>query len=135
MPVSNIARAAGALAFALAAAAFAAADQAPAMQLPALPDTNAIPPEMVSAGRRIFHGQGTCFACHGMNLEGGPVAPTLKPHAWKDAMGGELSAIHFVDTHGVRGTVMVAHTGGISDADAVRVAAYIWSVDHGRAKP
>ena len=135
MPVSNIAWAAGALAFALGAAAFSAVDQAPAVQVPALPDTSAIPPEMVSAGRRIFHGQGTCFACHGMNLEGGPIAPTLKPHAWKDAMGGELSAIYYVDTHGVRGTVMVAHPGGISDADAVRVAVYIWSVDHDRAKP
>jgi hypothetical protein len=30
---------------------------------------------------------------------------------------------------------MVAHPGNISDADAVRVAAYIWSVDHDRAKP
>jgi mono/diheme cytochrome c family protein len=135
MPVSNIAWAAGALILALGAAELPTADRASAVQVPALPDTSAIPPEMVSAGRRIFHGQGMCFACHGQNLEGGPIAPTLKPHAWKDAMGGELSAIYYVDTHGVRGTVMVAHPGGISDADAVRVAAYIWSVDHDRAKP
>jgi mono/diheme cytochrome c family protein len=133
MPVSNIAWAAGSLIFALGAAELPAGDRA--AQVPALPDTSAIPAEMVSAGRRIFHGQGTCFACHGPNLEGGPIAPTLKPHAWKDAMGGELSAIYYVDTHGVRGTVMVAHPGGISDADAVRVAAYVWSVDHDRAKP
>jgi mono/diheme cytochrome c family protein len=135
MAVVNIACALGALGITLGAAALRPADKGPAVQVPTLPDTSAIPAEMVNAGRRIFHGQGTCFACHGMNLEGGPIAPTLKPHAWKDALGGELSAIFYVDTHGVRGTVMVAHPGNISDADAVRVAAYIWSVDHDRAKP
>ncbi len=100
-----------------------------------LPDTNAIPPEVVDAGRRVFHGQGTCFACHGPSLEGGPIAPTLRPHQWKDAARGELGAIHFVVTHGVKGTAMVSHPGGISDADAVRVAVYVWAVSHRGAKP
>ena len=62
-------------------------------------------------------------------------APPLTAHAWRDAKGGDLAAIFYIDTHGVRGTVMVSHPGGISDADAVRVATYIWSVGHGRAKP
>jgi mono/diheme cytochrome c family protein len=101
----------------------------------ARPDTSAITPAMVDAGRQIFHGKGTCFACHGTNLEGGPIAPPLTAHHWKDAKGGDLDAIYYVDTHGVSGTVMVAHPGGISDADALRVASYIWSVGHHRAKP
>lgn len=106
------------------------------VQQPALPDTNAITPAMVDAGRRIFHGRGTCFACHGPNLEGGPVAPTLKGSApWKDARGGALDAIFYVVTHGVSGTLMVSHPGGISDADAVNVATYIWSISHRGAKP
>lgn len=108
---------------------------APARQQEALPDTSAIPPEMVNDGRRIFHGKGTCFACHGAHLEGGPIAPTLKPHAWKDAKGGDLSAIHYVVTHGVSGTPMVSHPGGISDAEAIRVAVYIWAVGHRGATP
>lgn len=99
------------------------------------PDTSAITPEMVAAGRTLFHGKGMCSACHGMHLEGGPVAPPLITHTWRDAKGGDLAAIFYVDTHGVRGTVMVAHPGGITDAEAVRVAAYIWSVGHGKAKP
>ncbi|HEX7545380.1 MAG TPA: hypothetical protein VF368_01550, partial [Gemmatimonadaceae bacterium] len=33
-------------------------------------DTSKITPAMVDAGRAIFHGKGTCFACHGMQLEG-----------------------------------------------------------------
>lgn len=89
----------------------------------------------IDAGRRIFHGKGTCFACHGGNLEGGPIAPPLKAHQWKDAKGGELSAILYVDTHGVSGTAMVSHPGGISDQEAAQVAAYIWAVSQGRAKP
>ncbi len=90
---------------------------------------------MVDAGRAIFHGKGTCFACHGMNLEGTQVAPTLKAHAWRDAKKGEFAAIFSVATHGVAGTLMVAFPNGISRAEALNVAAYVWSVGQGRAKP
>ena len=106
-----------------------------ARQQPVLPDTNAIPAGMPEAGRRVFHGTGTCFACHGPALEGGPVAPTLRTHAWRDAPGGTLPAIYSVITHGVPGTLMVSHPGGIDDADAVRVAVYVWSVGRGRIAP
>ena len=109
--------------------------QRPAAAGPTTPDTTAITPDLVNAGRRVFHGQGTCFACHGASLEGGPIAPPLKPHAWKDAKGGELDAIFYVVTHGVGGTAMVSHPGGINDADAARVAAYIWAVGHRGATP
>ena len=126
---------AGSLSLALSVAPAAGAQSPSAAPSTTSPDTSAISPEMVSAGRRIFHGQGTCFGCHGMNLEGGPIAPTLKAHAWKDAKGGELSAIFWVVTHGVTGTLMVSHPGGISDAAAARVAAYVWSVSHRGAKP
>jgi mono/diheme cytochrome c family protein len=111
------------------------AQRATAPQPPGPPDTGAVTPEVVSAGRQVFHGQGTCFACHGASLDGGPIAPPLKPHAWKDAKGGELDAIYYVITHGVSGTAMVSHPGGISDADAARVAAYIWAVGHRGATP
>lgn len=98
-------------------------------------DPAAITPAEVDAGRAVFHGQGTCFACHGASLEGGPVAPTLRDHAWRDAKSGDFEALYDVITRGVQGTAMVAHPGGISDADALHVAAYIWSVDHRGAKP
>ena len=100
-----------------------------------LPDTNAITPAMIDAGRKLFHGHGTCFACHGTNLEGGPIAPTLKPHPWKDATGGTLSAIFNVVDHGVTGTAMASHPGHVSDADIVMLASYIWSVGHRGVKP
>ena len=108
-----------------------------AMRQPAKaqPDTTAITPAMVELGRAIFHGQGTCFACHGGKLEGTQIAPTLKPHAWRDAKNGEFANIYYVATHGVPGTLMVSHPGGISGAEALAVASYVWSVGQGKAKP
>jgi mono/diheme cytochrome c family protein len=101
----------------------------------AVPDTSAITPAMVELGRAIFHGQGTCFACHGGKLEGTQIAPTLKQHAWRDAKNGEFAAIYYVVTHGVPSTLMVAYPGGITPAQALAVASYVWSVGRGKAKP
>jgi hypothetical protein len=68
-------------------------------------------------------------------LEGGPIAPTLLAHQWKDAKGGGYGAILGVVTTGVSGTAMISHPGGISDDDARKVAAYVWAASHGKAKP
>lgn len=99
------------------------------------PDTSAITPAMLSSARTIFHGKGACFACHGMNLEGTQVAPTLVKKAWKDARGGDLSAIFNVISRGVPGTVMVAYPGGVSRAEAIALASYIWSINNRKEKP
>jgi mono/diheme cytochrome c family protein len=99
------------------------------------PDTSAITPATVELGRAIFHGQGTCFACHGQKLEGTQIAPTLKPHAWRDAKNGEFAQIYRVATHGVPSTLMVAYPGGITPAQALAVASYVWSVSTGKVKP
>ena len=107
----------------------------PATAQEAAPDTTAITPAMVDLGRAIFHGKGTCFACHGGQLEGTQIAPTLKAHAWRDAKNGQLDEIVRVLTHGVPGTVMVAFPGGISRTEALNVAAYIWSVNNRNVKP
>jgi|SRR5579859_326400 len=93
-----------------------------------------VTPAAIDAGRKIFHAEGTCFACHGANLEGA-IGPTLAAHDWKDAKGGTFDAIVGVVTKGVDGTAMVAHPGGISDAQVQQVAAYVWAVSHGKAKP
>jgi len=119
----------------LCAAAALALLQDKAQQPHAAPDTSAITPGMVELGRAIFHGQGTCFACHGQKLEGSQIAPTLMPHAWRDAKNGEFANIYYVATHGVRSTLMVAYPGGISPDQAKAVAAYVWSVSTGKAKP
>ena len=108
------------------------AEQKPASEEP---DTASITPAMVDAGRGVFHSRGTCFACHGMKLEGTQLAPTLIKKVWKDAKDGELKNIYSVVTHGVPGTLMVALPGGISKTDAANAASYIWSVNHRGAKP
>jgi mono/diheme cytochrome c family protein len=99
------------------------------------PDSTAITPATVDLGRAIFHGQGTCFACHGAKLEGTQIAPTLMPHAWRDAKKGDLTEIFRIATHGVPSTLMVAYPGGISAAQAKAVASYVWSVSRGKVKP
>lgn len=99
------------------------------------PPAPPVSPAVIVAGRSIFHGQGGCFVCHGEKLEGGPIAPTLRAHEWKDAKGGSLAAILGVILHGVPGTAMVSHPNGISDSSAVRVATYVWAVSHGAANP
>jgi len=129
------------LLFALAMVMFAGASalalhqQSKVQQGAAQPDTSAITPAMVDLGRAIFHGQGTCFACHGQKLEGSQIAPTLMPHAWRDAKNGEYAAIYYVATHGVSSTLMVAYPGGITPDQALAVASYVWSVGRGKAKP
>ena len=125
-----------ALLLALAMVMFAAASAlALHRQGTAQPDTSAITPAMVDLGRAIFHGKGTCFACHGQKLEGTQIAPTLKSHAWRDAKNGEFAQIFRVATHGVPSTLMVAYPGGISAAEALAVASYVWSVGKGKVKP
>lgn len=98
-------------------------------------DSIPVTPVTIEAGRKIFHGNGGCVVCHGGALEGTPVAPTLRSHAWRDAKDGDLDAIYYVVTHGVNGTAMVSHPGGINDKQAREVASYIFAVNHRGEKP
>ncbi|MGB7213192.1 MAG: c-type cytochrome [Gemmatimonadales bacterium] len=91
-------------------------------------------PKSIAAGRDVFHGEGTCFVCHGAQLEGGPIAPTLRAHQWRNGDGSFAMIFHVITT-GVANTAMVAHPGGINDTEARQVAAYVWAVSHGKAKP
>jgi mono/diheme cytochrome c family protein len=87
--------------------------------------------EVVDAGRAIFHGQGECFACHGGKLQGGPVAPRLRGPTWEDIDGSFESIIQIV-RGGSPHTAMVSRPGGITDAQALQVANYVWAVGHGK---
>ena len=120
------------LALALLVTAGTAAAQQPASPEP---DTLTITPAMVGAGRAIFHGKGSCFACHGAKLEGTQVAPTLIKKVWRDAKGGDYKAIFTIITHGVPATVMVAFPGGVTRPEAMSLAAYIWSINNRKEKP
>jgi mono/diheme cytochrome c family protein len=95
----------------------------------------AVTPAAITAGRTIFRGAGTCAMCHGATLGGGVGPQLTSADGWKDAKGGSYEAILSVVTKGVPGTAMASHPGGISDAQAEQVAAYVWAVSHGKAKP
>jgi len=97
-------------------------------------DTAPVSEEVTDQGRKIFHGPGTCYACHGPKLQGGPVAPPLLGPKWRNG-DGSLDMILHVVRGGVPGTVMVSHPGGISDAQLLQVANYVYAVSHGLAKP
>jgi mono/diheme cytochrome c family protein len=102
---------------------------------PAPTDTGAVTRAQVDQGRALYHGAPNCLTCHGAKLEGTPIAPTLLAHKWKDAANGDLSAIYRVIRVGVPGTAMVARPGGVTDVQAAALAAYVWSIGHGKAKP
>jgi mono/diheme cytochrome c family protein len=104
-----------------------------AAKIGAAPDSALLTTAIIDQGRKIFHGQGNCYACHGDKLEGGPVAPSLKGPSWRHIDGTYDAIVHRVD-EGMPGTAMVAHPGGITEAQVLIVATYIYAVSHGLAK-
>ena len=65
---------------------------------------------MIDAGRKIFHGKGTCHACHGDKLQGGPVAPALTGSSWRHITGTFDVIVDRVD-NGLPGTLHGASPG------------------------
>jgi mono/diheme cytochrome c family protein len=101
---------------------------------PAAADSAVLTEQVLTAGRKIFHGQGTCHACHGDQLQGGPIAPSLKGPKWRHIDGSFEAILHTV-RGGSPGTLMVAHPGGIDDGQTIQVATYVWAVSQGKIKP
>jgi mono/diheme cytochrome c family protein len=97
-------------------------------------DTPVLSDQVIESGRGIFHGTGTCHACHGDDLQGGAIAPSLRGPKWRH-IDGTYGAMLDRIRHGKDGTLMVGYPGGISDADAVQVATYVWAVSQGKSKP
>jgi mono/diheme cytochrome c family protein len=98
------------------------------------PDPSMLSPAMVDAGRKVFHGKGTCSGCHGDKLQGGPVAPALTGPSWRHITGTFDAVIDRID-NGLPGTLMVPHPGGISESQVFLVASYIYAVSHQKTKP
>ena len=90
--------------------------------------------QVIDAGRTIFHGPGTCHACHGDDLQGGPMAPSLRGPKWRH-VDGSFGQILLRIREGRDGTLMVALPGDISGPQALQVATYVWAVSQGKAKP
>ena len=101
---------------------------------PALP--TGVTQAMVTQGKTIFTGAGNCFACHGANAEGTPIAPKLADGTWLN-IDGSYPAIVDLVTKGVaqpkQSMVPMAPKGGttINDEQVKAVAAYVWSISRG----
>jgi len=100
----------------------------------AAPDTAVLSDQVINAGRTIFHGPGTCHACHGDDLQGGPMAPSLRGPKWRHIDGSFGQMLQRI-REGRDGTLMVALPGDISGHQALQVATYVWAVSQGKAKP
>ena len=98
------------------------------------PDSAMLTPAIIDAGRKVFHGRGSCSACHGDKLQGGPIAPALVGPKWRHIDGSFDAIIDRID-NGLAGTVMVPHPGGITEAQIFMVATYVYAVSHGKARP
>jgi mono/diheme cytochrome c family protein len=90
--------------------------------------------DVLTEGRKIFHGQGLCYGCHGGRLQGGPVAPALagpRRNLVDTSFAHILQMIRAGEPH----TPMVANQGGIDAGQVVQVANYVWAVSHGKSVP
>ena len=100
----------------------------------AAPDSALLVPSIIAAGRAIFHGRGSCHACHGDKLQGGPIAPPLTGASWRHINGNFDAILNRVD-NGLKGTLMPSHPGGISESQVFIVATYVYAVSHHLAPP
>lgn len=102
------------------------------------PDASAITPQMVALGDSIFKGQaggGTCYACHGMEAKGGPLAPDLTDAQWVNGDGSYGFIVQTV-RQGVpqpkQAPAPMPPMGGASlnDDQVTAVSAYVYSLTH-----
>jgi mono/diheme cytochrome c family protein len=91
-----------------------------------------------AAGRAIFTGKGACFACHGPEAKGTPLAPNLTDTTWIN-VDGSLESIVKLITEGVPNpknapAPMPAKGGApLTDAEVQAVASYVFALS--RPKP
>jgi len=90
--------------------------------------------DVLTEGRKIFHGQGLCYACHGGRLQGGPVAPPLAGPG-RNVKDTSFAYILHIVRAGEPHSPMVANQGGIEAGQIVQVANYVWAVSNGKSVP
>lgn len=92
--------------------------------------------EMVAEGQAVFTGEGICYTCHGMNGEGGPLAPNLRDSEWiwVDGSYGQIVQQVMVGTPEPEQfpSIMLPKGGtAITDVQVQAVAAYVWTLSNG----
>jgi len=88
-----------------------------------------------SLGKAIFTAKGLCYACHGPDAKGTPLAPDLTDAEWLN-IDGELENIAGLIKKGVpqpkKAPAPMPPMGGaqLSDAEVQAVAQYVYSLSH-----
>lgn len=97
------------------------------------PECPSVSQALVDAGRQVFTRKGNCYACHGSDARGSPVAPDLRDTTWLD-VDGSYAAISDVVRAGVQRPKqyparMPAMGGAQLDHTQIcAVAAYVYSL-------
>jgi mono/diheme cytochrome c family protein len=87
-----------------------------------------------TAGKAIFTGKGICYACHGANAKGTPLAPDLTDGKWIN-VDGSVASIARVVKEGVPAPkehpAPMPPMGGaqLTDAEIQAVAQYVFSLN------
>ena len=95
--------------------------------------------DQVDKGKAVFSGAGNCYACHGQNAQGmlGPTT-NLVNHQWLHSDGSYPGIVAYIKTGVTKeesksGIPMPARGGSnINDDQVNQVAAYVWSLSHGK---
>jgi cbb3-type cytochrome c oxidase subunit III len=88
-----------------------------------------------AAGKKVFTGKGNCYACHGADAKGTPLAPDLTDAKWLN-IDGSLAAITKTVKEGVptpkeHPAAMPAMGGAtLTDKEVSDVASYVFSLSH-----
>lgn len=108
---------------------------------PVMAQTKETPPDakLVADGKKIFTGKGNCYACHGADAKGTPLAPNLTDTTWIN-IDGTLASIEGLIKTGVpkpkEHPAPMPPMGGASlkPEELQAVAAYVWSLSHTASK-
>jgi mono/diheme cytochrome c family protein len=95
--------------------------------------------DQVDKGKAVFTGAGNCYACHGQNAQGmlGPTT-NLVNHQWLHSDGSYPGIVAYIKKGVTKeesksGIPMPARGGSnINDDQVNQVAAYVWSLSHGK---
>jgi mono/diheme cytochrome c family protein len=113
---------------AAAPAAVASATPLPAVELP-----EGVTPDMVAQGQQVYAGPGNCFACHGPDGGGTPLAPSVNEAQWLHIDGSFEALVQIIDA-GVTTPIQFAAAmpprggGPLTDEQVRQVAAYVYSI-------
>jgi mono/diheme cytochrome c family protein len=95
--------------------------------------------DQVDKGKTVFTGAGNCYACHGQNAQGmlGPTT-NLVNHQFLHSDGSYPAIVAYIKKGVTKeesksGIPMPARGGSnINDDQVNQVAAYVWSLSHGK---